>query len=292
MSEKQNPLVGVIMGSRSDWVTMAHCAATLEDLGVAGAVAALMKDTLHPNLMQTLEGQAAFVHAGPFANIIASPTATEKNYGKQHRRYQGYKELFYLHPARFTPDPTIRRELGLDDDEPFHVLRLTAFTASHDVSEAGMNRAQIDQVIERLSATGRVLISSEQELPADLRDRRIPTPAERFHHVLAAAELVVGDSQSVCSEAGVIGTPSLRFNTWAGRHPYQVELEERWGVTKAFLLTDEAAFFAELDRLIADTAAAYERQAEGRDRMLQWCHDPVDDLTAWTYELAGLPVPN
>lgn len=42
---------------------------TLEDLGVAGAVAALMKDTLHPNLMQTLEGQAAFVHAGPFANI-------------------------------------------------------------------------------------------------------------------------------------------------------------------------------------------------------------------------------
>jgi hypothetical protein len=26
--------------------------------------------------------------------------------------------------------------------------------------------------------------------------------------------------------------------------------------------------------------------------MLQWCHDPVDDLTAWTYELAGLPVPN
>ena len=42
---------------------------TLEDLGVAGAVAVLMKDTLHPTLMQTLEGQPAFVHAGPFANI-------------------------------------------------------------------------------------------------------------------------------------------------------------------------------------------------------------------------------
>ena len=42
---------------------------SLEDLGVAGAVTVLMKDTLHPNLMQTLEGQAAFVHAGPFANI-------------------------------------------------------------------------------------------------------------------------------------------------------------------------------------------------------------------------------
>jgi len=42
---------------------------TLDDLGVGGAVAVLMKDTLHPNLMQTLEGQPAFVHAGPFANI-------------------------------------------------------------------------------------------------------------------------------------------------------------------------------------------------------------------------------
>ena len=42
---------------------------TLEDLQVAGAVTVLMKDAIHPNLMQTLEGQPAFVHAGPFANI-------------------------------------------------------------------------------------------------------------------------------------------------------------------------------------------------------------------------------
>ena len=42
---------------------------TLEDLGVAGAVTVLMRDAIMPNLMQTLEGQPAFVHAGPFANI-------------------------------------------------------------------------------------------------------------------------------------------------------------------------------------------------------------------------------
>jgi len=44
-------------------------AVTVEDLGVAGAVTVLMKDAIKPNLMQTLEGNAAFVHAGPFANI-------------------------------------------------------------------------------------------------------------------------------------------------------------------------------------------------------------------------------
>lgn len=42
---------------------------TLEDLGVAGAVTVLLKDAIMPNLLQTLEGQPAFVHAGPFANI-------------------------------------------------------------------------------------------------------------------------------------------------------------------------------------------------------------------------------
>lgn len=42
---------------------------TCEDLGVAGALTAIMKDAIKPNLMQTLEGTPVFVHAGPFANI-------------------------------------------------------------------------------------------------------------------------------------------------------------------------------------------------------------------------------
>lgn len=42
---------------------------TAEDLGVAGAMTVLMKDAIMPNLLQTLEGTPAFVHAGPFANI-------------------------------------------------------------------------------------------------------------------------------------------------------------------------------------------------------------------------------
>lgn len=250
--------------------------------------------TRTPVLYDTDDGHVAgflYYVAGPLADIIASPSATEKDYGRNHRRYRGYKELFYLHPDRFTPDPAIRADLGLAARERFHVLRLTAFTASHDLSEAGMSRPQIDRVIERLATTGTVLISSETELPSDLADRRITSPPERFHHVLAAAELVVGDSQTVCSEAGVIGTPSLRFNTWAGRHPYQVELEQRWGLTRAFLLEEEAAFFAELDRVLADLPAVQARHDEGRRRMLEWCGDPVDDLVEWTHELAGRRAP-
>ncbi|KAL1461543.1 hypothetical protein WDU94_013428 [Cyamophila willieti] len=42
---------------------------TLDDLGLTGAMAVLLKDAIHPNLMQTLEGTPVMVHAGPFANI-------------------------------------------------------------------------------------------------------------------------------------------------------------------------------------------------------------------------------
>ena len=42
---------------------------TAGQLGAAGAMAALLKDALKPNLVQTLEGTPAFVHGGPFANI-------------------------------------------------------------------------------------------------------------------------------------------------------------------------------------------------------------------------------
>ncbi|MCI0651979.1 MAG: formate--tetrahydrofolate ligase [Planctomycetes bacterium] len=42
---------------------------TAEDLGAAGAMAAVLRDALHPNFLQTIEGTGCFVHSGPFANI-------------------------------------------------------------------------------------------------------------------------------------------------------------------------------------------------------------------------------
>jgi formate--tetrahydrofolate ligase len=59
--------------SRLGRITVAHTydgvPVTAEDLGAAGAMTVLMKTALCPNLIQTLEGQPAFVHAGPFANV-------------------------------------------------------------------------------------------------------------------------------------------------------------------------------------------------------------------------------
>ena len=54
----------VILATRRDGSPV-----TAEDLKVAGAMTVLLRDAIKPNLLQTLEGGPAFVHAGPFANI-------------------------------------------------------------------------------------------------------------------------------------------------------------------------------------------------------------------------------
>ena len=54
----------MVLATRADGT-----AVTAEDLGVAGSMTVLLRDAIKPNLLQTLEGGPAFVHAGPFANI-------------------------------------------------------------------------------------------------------------------------------------------------------------------------------------------------------------------------------
>jgi len=57
-------LGAITVGSTYDGVPV-----TAEQLKAAGAMTVLLKETIKPNLVQTLEGQPAFVHCGPFANI-------------------------------------------------------------------------------------------------------------------------------------------------------------------------------------------------------------------------------
>lgn len=54
----------ILLGYRQDRTPF-----TVRDLGVAGAITVLLKDALNPNLVQTTENTAAFIHGGPFANI-------------------------------------------------------------------------------------------------------------------------------------------------------------------------------------------------------------------------------
>ncbi|MFT3943708.1 MAG: formate--tetrahydrofolate ligase [Ancrocorticia sp.] len=64
LADLQERLGRIVVGS-----DFSGRAVTVNDLGVTGALTAVLRDALAPNLVQTLEGTPAFVHGGPFANI-------------------------------------------------------------------------------------------------------------------------------------------------------------------------------------------------------------------------------
>ncbi|MEL3907287.1 MAG: formate--tetrahydrofolate ligase [Treponema sp.] len=64
MDDLRRRIEKIILGYRMD-----NTPFTVKDLGVAGAITVLLKNAIHPNLVQTTENTPAFVHGGPFANI-------------------------------------------------------------------------------------------------------------------------------------------------------------------------------------------------------------------------------
>mmetsp|Transcript_652 Transcript_652/g.721 ORF Transcript_652/g.721 Transcript_652/m.721 type:complete len:991 (-) Transcript_652:88-3060(-) len=65
LSDLRERVGRIVVGTQKETCVAITC----EDVGCAGAITALLKDAIKPNLMQTLEGTPVFVHAGPFANI-------------------------------------------------------------------------------------------------------------------------------------------------------------------------------------------------------------------------------
>ncbi len=64
LADLKRRIARAVVGERADGSLV-----NAGDLGVAGALAVLLRDAIKPNLVQTLEGTPAFVHGGPFANI-------------------------------------------------------------------------------------------------------------------------------------------------------------------------------------------------------------------------------
>ncbi len=76
----------------------------------------------------------------PFSTAIICPSGVRMGrYASKTLRYNSYQKLFYLHPNRFKPDNSIKKELGLSDSEPYAIIRLSALQAQHDGGIQGIN---------------------------------------------------------------------------------------------------------------------------------------------------------
>lgn len=183
----------------------------------------LFTDTEHATLQNVL--------AFPFSDVICTPKPYWEDLGEKQVRYGGYHELAYLHPSRFSPDPSVLEQIGANERDLVVVMRLVSWTAAHDVGKAGLE--DVETIVDRLERFGaRVVISSERDLPPTLEARRIELPPDRIHDLLACADLFLGESGTMTIESALLGTPAMYVSPlYAG---VLEELEERYGLVFSY----------------------------------------------------------
>ena len=163
----------------------------------------------------------------PPANTILTPVVCDNGtWNNKSTKYPSYHELAYLHPNHFTADKSIVDGYGIDTNKPYFILRFASLNAHHDDGIKGINTEIAQRLIDILSPHGQIYITSERELEPQFEPYRIRINPLDMHHVMAFASLYIGDSQTMAAEAGVLGTPFVRFNDFVGRIGYLRELED------------------------------------------------------------------
>jgi hypothetical protein len=217
----------------------------------------------------------------PFADTILSPAGTARK-SKKTIYVNAYHELSYLHPNGFTPDSSVLRDAEVKEGEPYFILRFNAFKAHHDVGVVGLTIENKKRLVEYLKSRGRVFITTERNIDDEFKPYQLKVSPEKAHSLMYYATMFVGDSQTMTSEAAVLGTPAVRCNTFVGRIHYLEEEEHKYGLAYGFRPEQSEQMFKKIDELLSMPNLKEEWQSR-RQKMLSEKIDYAQFLT-WFIE--------
>lgn len=206
----------------------------------------------------------------PFATIICTPSCYKLNLGKKQIRYDGYHELTYLHSNHFKPNPDVLKEVGLNKNERFFIVRFVSWEANHDIGEYGIkDKIGFVKVLEKY---GKVLISSEGGLPKEIKKYQVKIEPEKIHDLMYYATLYIGEGATMASEAAVLGIPSIYISSL--QMGYTRELEKKYSLL--YQTTDLNLVFNKIKELLKNQNLRQEWQKK-RKKMLE----EKIDVTNW-----------
>mgnify|MGYP000659138183 FL=1 len=220
----------------------------------------------------------------PFLNHQICPVSCSAAQWEGHKKtikYNANQELAYLHPSYFKPD--FSKVEGLfEKDKMNFFIRFAKLTAWHDENVTGITDKLAIQIVKTLEPYGKIHLSSERELPAELEKYRVKVKASDILDVLYYADLYIGDSQTMTAEAAVLGTPSVRFNDFVGKLGYLEELEHKYELTFGIPTSEPQKLISTIQRL-ASTPDLKKSWQEKRERMLASTMNPTAFFT-WFFE--------
>lgn len=226
-----------------------------------------------------------FVKFGhPFADVVLSPAGVQRK-SRKAIPVHAYHELAYLHPNRFQPNPDVLQEAGVEEGDPYFILRFNAFKAHHDVGVVGLTIENKRRLVDYLRHRGKVFITTERDIDDEFKQYQLKVSPEKAHSLIYYATMLIGDSQTMTSEAAVLGTPSVKCNTFAGRLSVPNELERSYGLCYSFLPNQAESFFAKIEELLAMPGLKEEWQ-QRRQKMLS---EKIDVTAFFTWFIENYP---
>jgi len=203
----------------------------------------------------------------PFVKAIYTPSCFRKDLGRKQIRYNGFKELAYLHPDNFQPDASIYNLLGISSNQKYVILRLNPLDAFHDFAIRGFSYEDKLKLVKALEPHARVFISSEAKLEPGLEKYAISIPPHRMHDAEFYAYLLVTDAGTMLTEAAILGTPGIHCSGLAvnRRLGNLVELDEKYQLV--FNYSNPAQAISKAEQLIKQPDLKQQWQAK-RQKLL------------------------
>ena len=240
-----------------------------------------------------------------YTGVIAPRVTDAGKFNYKKIEFDGYKKLAYLWPTYFTPLKEIVEKYGIDTSKPYFVIRFAKLTAHHDQGAVGFSTEIAQRVIDILKPYGQVYITSERTLEPQFEQYRIHINPLDIHHVMAYAAVYIGDSQTMACEAGILGTPFIRFNDFVGRINYMAELEDvyelGYGIHATPLASDSPIrradgsvqpsgveeLYKRVEQLVA--MPSEERRATFQSRRQKMLSEKIDCAKFLTYFIENYP---
>lgn len=254
---RKDSRIGIALGLiKADWKMFLYCLRNRPDIMVGTSIVnSHVGKLLKIPVININEDDADVVPlyaklSYPWSNVILSPESC--NNGRWNNKtinYQSYHELAYLHPHNFTPDKNVVKKY-VDPSKPYYILRLAKLTAHHDKGIAGFDSNITKKLINLLKPHGQIIINSEKPIDNKLEKHRQPIKAVDMHDLLAFADLFIGDSQTMAAEAGVLGTPFIRFNDFVGKISYLEDLENKYSLGFGFKTTHPENMLNKIQELL------------------------------------------
>jgi len=178
----------------------------------------------------------------PFVHSIITTKTFSDNLGKKQIKVDSYKEMSYLYPRYFTPDENIFNLLKIERNENFVIVRFNAFDAVHDARVGSFSLEEKRRLIFELQKYSKVFISAEKKVTQDLEKYLLNVPKQKIHDCLYYAKMLVTDTQTMTTEAGILGTPVIRCNSFVGTKDMGnfIELERKYELIFNYRNPDDA----------------------------------------------------